>query len=139
MKTDRCTIFQVPADVFRDALNPNKSSEYEYDENERYPTDNNAILEEIDDAIDQLCGSKTLHGGEIIRQYQPSRRWLWAQYRGTILQHNLRITLIAMAFTLAMVILIRLFGNPTWPLGLAPTEDHPLILTLGMIKKVWVS
>jgi hypothetical protein len=135
VKSEHCVLFQVSGDSFRQAIGtkPPEGSE----DHQGHPDDEQ--LNEIDNAIDQLCGSKSLHGGEIIRQYQPNRLWLWKQWHGTILQHNIRTTLMAMLFSLVFVIIIRLFAEPTWAIGLTPDEDHKLIQSLVMMKKVWVS
>lgn len=131
-------VFRAPAKEFTKALNPNAMAQRQVNKGGKDDDDGDDPLKEIDDAIDQLCGSKSLHGGEIVRQYQPSRMWLWSQWHGTILQHNVRTTLMAMLFSLVFFLMVRAFAEPTWAVGLAPDEDHPLIERLSMIKRVWV-
>ena len=95
-------------------------------------------IHEIDEAINQLMGTKHYHGGEIIRQYEPGRLWLWTQWQGTILQHNFYTCLYAMWLSSLLVVVVHTFGQPTWSLGLAPDEKHPWVEHLSMVQKLWV-
>ena len=44
-------------------------------------------VREIDAVIDQISGIKERYGGSIIQPFQPSRKWLWTRWKGTIMQH----------------------------------------------------
>ena len=80
-------------------------------------------IKEIDGILDQISGVKSKYHGNIIRPFQPGRRWLWGQWRGTILQHAWKPALANMAMSLLFITFLRLandhiFKNPiTWPVG----------------------
>lgn len=141
-KTDNVTLFRASGADFVSAFSNNPRGVDGEDLTDSC-VDDNAIVEEhdrraIDKAIDQLSGTKSLYGGEITKQYQPSRVWLWSQWHGTILEQNLLSTIYAMLMCFIMVILIRSFAEPTWPIGHAPDPEHPLIEHLSMINGVWI-
>eukprot|EP00797_Seminavis_robusta_P029777 Sro605_g174290.1 dependent protein kinase regulatory subunit (688) ;mRNA; r:21187-23250 len=122
-------LFRATAEVFSSALSLMPDGDDNRDE---------VDMKDIDRAIDQLSGTKSLHGGEIMRQYQPNRLWLWTQWHGTILEQNLLPTLIAMGVAVTVVTLVRYFGEPTWAIGHRPDEDHPVIQQLAMVNGVWM-
>lgn len=80
-------------------------------------------VKEIDEVIDQISGVKSKYDGDIIRQFQPERRWLWSLWKGTILQHAWKSAVVNMAVSILFVTTIRLanhyiFNNPLhWPVG----------------------
>ena len=139
-KTDNVTLFRAFGADFVTAFSkqPRGGDGEDLSDND----DNTAVDEQdrrdIDKAIDQLSGTKSLYGGEITKQYQPSRVWLWSQWHGTILEQNLLSTIYAMLMCFIMVILIRSFAEPTWTIGHAPDPEHPLIEHLAMINGVWI-
>jgi len=129
-KSDQVVLYRAAGSAFTTAFHqepPPKSSKREERE-----------LKEIDKAINELSGTKTLYGGDIIRQYDPDRFWLWRQYQGTILQHNIMTTLIAILLSAAFCLIVEKVLDPTWEVGHAPDEDHPLIRHLALFQKVWL-
>jgi len=101
-------------------------------------------LKEIDDILDQISGVKSKYKGDIISKFEPSRGWLWRQWRGTILQRSWRSALVNMSVNVLFMIAISLgdkynvFKVPiTWPVGAIPDAEHPLIFRLKGFHKVW--
>jgi CRP-like cAMP-binding protein len=80
-------------------------------------------VKEIDEVIDQISGVKSKYDGNIIRQFQPERSWLWRRWRGTILQHAWKSAAVNMLVGLLFLTGLRIannhiFNNPiTWPVG----------------------
>mmetsp|Transcript_37076 Transcript_37076/g.41756 ORF Transcript_37076/g.41756 Transcript_37076/m.41756 type:complete len:516 (-) Transcript_37076:320-1867(-) len=101
-------------------------------------------VKEIDEVIDQISGVKSKYDGDIIRQFQPERRWLWSLWRGTILQHAWKSALVNMAVSVLFIFSIRLvnhyiFKNPLhWPIGAIPDKTHPFIIRTQGLYKLWV-
>ena len=101
-------------------------------------------VKEIDGVIDEISGVKKKYDGSIIRQYRPQRSWLWRRWKGTILQHawkpavaNMVVSTIFI-MTLRLVASERIFHAPiTWPIGEIPDANHPLILRMKGLYKLW--
>jgi predicted membrane chloride channel (bestrophin family) len=123
-KSDRVVLYRINGTTFNHVLN--KQSD-----------DTPEEFMQIDKAIQQVAGTKSLYGGDIIRTYKPNRFWLWAQFSGTILQHNLLPTLLNMLYSITIIMIIRAITDPTRPLGLAPDSSHPLIARLAIFEKIW--
>lgn len=94
-------------------------------------------LKEIDHVIDQVSGVKKRYNGNIIRQYKPSRRWLWRQWRGTILQQAWKAAATSMLVSSCFVAVIRLSCGPTWALGQIPDPKSPAISRLVPLAQLW--
>jgi Cyclic nucleotide-binding domain len=127
-KTDSVVIFRAAGTAFHNSLSLMPDSGDDKD-----PVD----MRDIDRAIDQLSGTKSLHGGEIMRQYQPGRLWLWSQWNGTILEQNLLPTVVAMLVSGAVIASIEVFGEPTWEMGQLPDPEHYIIQHLALVNGVW--
>ena len=127
-KSDCVTLFRVNGDTFKTVLNRMAKNDDEDPE----------LLYKIDQAIMQVSGTKSLYGGDIVRQYRPNRTWLWKQWAGTVLQHNYRTTLLNMGLSLLFVLITRRLTDPTWHIGLAPEKSHPFIQRLVIIQKLWI-
>ncbi|CAB9498691.1 dependent protein kinase regulatory subunit [Seminavis robusta] len=124
-KSDSVTLFRVNGATFKDILN------------HYFSRDDPETLYLIDQAIDQVSGTKSLYGGDIIRQYQSSRFWLWKKWTGTVFQHNWRTVTFNMAMSLLFIVLVRRCTDPTWKIGLTPDHSHPFIQRLDIIRKIW--
>jgi hypothetical protein len=94
-------------------------------------------IRKIDQAIDQICGVRTRYGGDIIRQYKPSRKWLWGRWRGTILQQSWRVAASNMLLSVCFIVTLRYFCKPTWAMGKIPDPNFPVIARLSALAKVW--
>jgi Cyclic nucleotide-binding domain len=127
-KTDCVVLFRAAGTAFHNTLSLMPDG---FDEKE--PVD----MRDIDRAISQLSGTKSLHDGEIMRQYQPDRLWLWSQWYGIILQQNLLTTIIAMLVSATVIAIIEFFGEPTWGIGQVPDQEHYIIQHLALINGVW--
>lgn len=68
-KSDSVSLFRVNGETFKAVLNRLTSN------------DDPELLEQIDQAINQLAGTKSLYGGNIIRPYKPNRKWLWGRWK----------------------------------------------------------
>ena len=95
-------------------------------------------LKEIDSIIDQASGLKQKYGGNIIKPFQPSRKWLWSQWQGTILHQAWKVACWNMLMCLVFVLLLRLISQPmSWSIMMIPEKDHSVIAhTLGL-SKLW--
>ncbi|GAX26970.1 hypothetical protein FisN_9Lh274 [Fistulifera solaris] len=127
-KTETVTLYRVDADTFKRVLNRVIP-----------PADQSDLFATIDEAIKQVAGTKTLYGGDIIRQYVPSRYWLWTRWAGTILQYNIKTTLFNMLFSFGFILLARRITNdqPPFHMGLSPNKTHPFIERLTIVHKLW--
>ena len=96
-----------------------------------------AEMRQIDLVIDKISGVKTHYGGDIIRQFKPSRRWLWGRWSGTILQQAGRPAATSVVLTTLFVLGVRYFTEPTWELGQVPDPTFPLISRLVPLAKLW--
>jgi hypothetical protein len=94
-------------------------------------------IRKIDNVIDNISGVKTRYGGDIIRQYKPSRRWLWGRWHGTILQQAWTEAASNMFVSVCFVAAIRFFCQPTWAPGQMPDPSFPAISRLGGLAKLW--
>ncbi|KAL3939048.1 MAG: hypothetical protein SGBAC_006152 [Bacillariaceae sp.] len=94
-------------------------------------------LKEIDEVIAKVSGIKTKYGGNVIRKFKPSRRWLWARWSGTILQHAWKVSLSNSMVAAAVVVGTRLCIKPTWGLGTMPNPDDPMISRMLGLFNVW--
>jgi predicted membrane chloride channel (bestrophin family) len=96
-------------------------------------------MQQIDEAINQISGSKTLYCGDIIPRYQPERRWLWRQWAGTILNVSFQTTLLNMLVCLIFILFAHeATGEVVWSFeSLAPDQSLPFIQRLSLIHKIW--
>lgn len=133
VKSDKATLFRANRTDFKQVL---------YDAADFNSDDDDScyemLLDEIDEAINQVTGTKEQHNGHLIKQCEPRRAWLWARWRGTVVQHNARTALLSMLASTVFVIFARSFANPTWPLGFPPDPEHPLIQHLHQIQELWL-
>ena len=105
------------------------------------PDDIKNELQLIDPAIDRISGVKTRYeGGTIIRQYDPNTLWLWKQWKGTVVSHAWKGTLLNMALSLALCTYVRccITSPPTWAVTSTPdVSSHPFLGKLNLFSKVW--
>jgi hypothetical protein len=94
-------------------------------------------IRNIDNVIDKISGVKTRYGGDIIRQYKPSRRWLWGRWHGTILQQAWTSAAANMLVSVCFITAVRLCCKPTWAPGQIPNSSFPVISRLGGLAKLW--
>ena len=130
--TPSITLFRIPCEDYKNILN------------QKLPADYTKLseLEEIDTAIKEIEGTKSLYGGAIIRPYNPSRLWLWSRFTGTVLQHVARPTLLSMLWSVCFITFARhrtfTPGSAPWAgLGLPPDASHPFIAKLQMVHTIW--
>ena len=74
------TLFRIYATTFKAILNR--------------PVEDLKTMKQIDLAINDVAGTKTLYEGDIIPQYQPDRLWLWQQMDGTVIPLSFQITIV---------------------------------------------
>ena len=80
-------------------------------------------VEEIDEILDQISGVKSKYLGDIIRPFQPERRWLWSRWKGTILQHAWKSAVSNMVVSFLFLTAVRIASDHilkspvTWPVG----------------------
>jgi hypothetical protein len=90
---------------------------------------------EIDDVLDQVIGN---NGGIIIQKFRPERAWLWKQFYGTILYHSLTSAVINMTLTFLFCLVMGKLTHGDWKsAAIAPQKDHPLVMRLLVLEKVW--
>mmetsp|Transcript_13803 Transcript_13803/g.18469 ORF Transcript_13803/g.18469 Transcript_13803/m.18469 type:complete len:259 (-) Transcript_13803:1195-1971(-) len=105
-------------------------------------------MKQIDSIIYEIEGAKTLYSGKIIPPYQPERLWLWKQLDGTILSLSLKITLVTILASLAVVVYIKYqvfqYNNDVfvWSLDnifqeIGPEKDVPIVQRLDLINQIW--
>lgn len=124
-KSDAVSLFRVNADTFKSVLN------------KLTVNDDPELLQQIDNAINQVEGTKSFYGGDIIRQYKSNRSWLWRRWRGTVFEQNWRTVGYMMLYSLFFTGGTRLLTDPTWKFGLIPDKTHPFIIRLDIIRKIW--
>jgi predicted membrane chloride channel (bestrophin family) len=124
-KSDSVTMFRIQGATFKNILNK--------------PTVDLENMQQIDEVINQIYGSRTLYCGDIIPQYQPERLWLWRQWSGTILNVSLQTTLLNMLVCLLFIVYAHeATSTPIWSLEiLAPDKSLPFIQRLSLIHQVW--
>jgi len=123
-RSDTVALYRIGATTFKETLNTPKESAIK--------------LDEIDDAIKQISGTKSQYGGDIIMPYKPSRFWLWKQWSGTILAASLKSTLANMLFSFGVILTARrLTKGSSLGIGMPPDKSHPLIARLDIIQKIW--
>lgn len=133
-RTPTTTLYRIPGDIFKNILNQRIDAE---DRLSLAETDSK--LEVIDSVIQEIEGKKTLYDGAIIRPYKPNRSWLWRKFRGTVLQHVLKPTLLNMAWSLCFIFFARqrTVGRNWTELGLTPDLGNPFVAKLSIIHKIW--
>jgi len=94
-------------------------------------------IRNIDHVIDQISGVKKRYGGDIIRQFKPSRRWLWGRWHGTILQQAWKAAATSMLVSTCFVAAIRFFCRPSWAPGQIPDPNFPIVSRLVPLAKLW--
>ena len=94
-------------------------------------------IRQIDHAIDKISGVNTRYGGDIIRQYKPSRRWLWGRWNGTVLQQAWTAAAANMLISVCFIAAFRFFHQPTWAVGQIPDPNFPVISRLVPLAKLW--
>mmetsp|Transcript_36936 Transcript_36936/g.89722 ORF Transcript_36936/g.89722 Transcript_36936/m.89722 type:complete len:546 (+) Transcript_36936:1-1638(+) len=94
-------------------------------------------LKQIDDILAKVSGAKTKYGGDVIRKFKPSRRWLWARWSGTILQHAWKVSLANLLTATAVVVGTRLLIKPSWGFGAMPDANDPMISRMLGLFNVW--
>ncbi|CAB9496030.1 protein kinase, cAMP-dependent, regulatory, type [Seminavis robusta] len=131
VKSEQGVLFRAKGKEFANAFNQ--------DTTEETPKPIDDELTKIDEAINQLSGTTSkFEGGEIIPQYKPSRKWLWSRWHGTVFEQTNVTAICMMLLSFVFVLIVRLFGEPTWSVGMAPDEDHVWIQTLTIVRKIWV-
>lgn len=130
-KTD-VSAWRLPLEAFQYFMNVVQTKEEDVE----------AKLLEIDRVIDRISGLKTSYGGDVISRFQPARGWLWGQWRGTILQHVWKSSVLNMLVTTGFLLCTRLRSKPSWAVGMLPTKSDPVIsriLGLGLAWKYTMS
>jgi hypothetical protein len=94
-------------------------------------------LRSIDRVIDEISGVKTKYGGDIIRQFQPSRAWLWGRWSGTVIKHSWKAAMANMMLSVGIIAAVRHFFQPTWAVGMIPDSNFPLMKRLVGLSKLW--
>ena len=135
VRTPSATLFRVKGEIFKNILNK--------------PNDDLACMQEIDEVINQVSGTKAFYGGDIIPQYKPQRIWLWSQLSGTVVKISLESTLWNMAFCVAIIFFAQqmtgvtnYLEHPTqffWTADgiVMPDKDLPLVQNISLVKKIW--
>lgn len=78
----------------------------------------------------------------VICEYEPSGRWLWTKWNGTVLKATWKSVVLAMMLSLGIDFFVqrgaslRPYLRPTWSLLDVP-ENNAWILRLAGIKKLW--
>lgn len=126
-KSDRVALFRMHGETFKSVLNNQLTTQI----------DDPELMNKIDQAINQVAGTKSLYGGDIIRTFKSPRIWLWKRWNGTVLQHSYRTVCLMMAISLVFIFITRRITDPTWHLGLSPDKAHPFIARLEIIRKLW--
>jgi len=118
-KTPTVQAFRIPCETFKEILNQQQQPDA------GSPTENVQALDaKIESVIQEVEGTKSLYGGNIIQPYKPDRIWLWSRLRGTVLQHAAKPTLL----------------NMLWAAGfclLAQTREPPFLAKLQMVHQIW--
>ena len=127
-KSDTVSLFRVKGETFKSFLNSKLLLSF---------NDDPELLEQIDQAINQVAGTKSLYGGDIIRQYKPNRAWLWSRWTGTVFLHNYKTVLGNMLVSLAFIFYARRVTGSAWSLGMPPDKTHPFIQRLNIIRQLW--
>eukprot|EP00580_Thalassiosira_gravida_P018052 CAMPEP_0201675952 /NCGR_PEP_ID=MMETSP0494-20130426/40732_1 /ASSEMBLY_ACC=CAM_ASM_000839 /TAXON_ID=420259 /ORGANISM="Thalassiosira gravida, Strain GMp14c1" /LENGTH=480 /DNA_ID=CAMNT_0048158549 /DNA_START=42 /DNA_END=1484 /DNA_ORIENTATION=- len=123
-----CKLYRVDRQSFRYFLDNQQPQEKE---------NLMAELQTIDNVIDQIAGVKMRYSGDIIQQFRPNRSWLWRQWRGTVLQHSYKISLLNMVITAAISLAIRRRVDCNWGLCMAPDPSHVVINRMATFGKGW--
>jgi hypothetical protein len=104
------------------------------------PTKEEDIKEQlikIDQVIDKSSGFRTRYGGDVIKKFNPSRRWLWRRRTGTILQHAWKTAVANMVLSFVVVTIARHWVKPTWGFGMLPDLKNTVISRVIGLSKAW--
>eukprot|EP00529_Nitzschia_sp_RCC80_P009860 CAMPEP_0113488606 /NCGR_PEP_ID=MMETSP0014_2-20120614/26103_1 /TAXON_ID=2857 /ORGANISM="Nitzschia sp." /LENGTH=760 /DNA_ID=CAMNT_0000382323 /DNA_START=628 /DNA_END=2910 /DNA_ORIENTATION=+ /assembly_acc=CAM_ASM_000159 len=105
------------------------------------------VLQEIDDVINQISGTSTyskLYKGRIIRQYNPTRKWLYRRITGTVFKQTYKTVLANMVMSAIVIVGAKLWTRTTEqqlsPAGgffMPPDPTHPFIQRLNIVRLIW--
>ena len=75
----------------------------------------------------------------VITPYRPSTKWLFRQWRGTVLPPVLGLMIASLAISLSFALTVRLgaLGSCTWPLFSVPDPTNPIIQRLLPLNQLW--
>jgi len=135
VKSDSVTLYRIYGDTFLNVLNK--------------PPESLVTMQQIDEAINQVSGTKALYGGDIILPYKPERLWLWRQYSGTVLKISLNSTSLNMLVCVLVIVYAEYStGCPScsnvqnWltegsAVTIVPDKTIPFVQRLSVIKLIW--
>lgn len=83
------------------------------------------------------CQERKQVNQTVIQPYHGDAGYLWRLWKGTIIAGCWKWALASVFYGLFIVILVRLFEAPTWPLGHCPDPKHPFIALLLPIAGLW--
>mmetsp|Transcript_26571 Transcript_26571/g.63276 ORF Transcript_26571/g.63276 Transcript_26571/m.63276 type:complete len:487 (-) Transcript_26571:1741-3201(-) len=122
----RVTLFRIDASRFKDLVEQHVDL---------------ILLQEIDNAINEVEGTKALYSGKVILPYKPERFWIWRQTKGTLMSISSKTTLVMMLVSLLFSLSVKLeLQHWVWPLDwnqLGPETDTRLVKDLGILKEIW--
>ena len=76
----------------------------------------------------------------VITPYRPSTKWLFRQWRGTVLPPILGLMIASLLISTSFALSIRLgaLGTCTWPLFSAPDLTSPVVQRLLPLNQLWI-
>ena len=102
------------------------------------PKEDLKSMQAIDAAINQVSGTDSLYGGDVIQKYKPERVWLWQQFRGTVIKISLVPTLINMLLCATFVVYARYnSGDPLFEVGAGAPTSTEFVEKLNLVGQVW--
>ena len=102
------------------------------------PKEDLKSMQAIDAAINQVSGTDSLYGGDVIQKYKPERVWLWQQFRGTVIKISLVPTLINMLLCATFVVYARYnSGDPLFEVGAGAPTQTEFVEKLNLVGQVW--
>lgn len=88
-------------------------------------------------AVAELTCTLPSQPTSVIRPYMPGARQLWGRWEGTIIATTFVPTMVSCVAGILLTIVLRTFGNPTWPLGTLPDPKHPIISHMLPLATLW--
>jgi len=94
-------------------------------------------LKRLDAAISRVMTNRA--DQPVVIQYRPGARWLWGQWRGTVLPSSKWYIAASMLAGILLDVTLNLsvWRLPTWPLFTVPDARHPVISRLIPLNSFW--
>ena len=90
---------------------------------------------DIESVLNRALQLGPSRGNPIIMPFEPSGRWLWRRWHGTVLETCFRPTLNLVFVSILVV--VATYPTWTWPLFAVPDPLHPSVIRLKALDTMW--